>query len=465
MSAFNISAVSGTAPNWDLVVNSSFNVHVDDQVIGTIDGSVTSGVYRVASVPDSTHMSIVDDLDTTPYGKPAVGQAGSCTPTTRFGLSQLQDGTHKWGAPWRRDNRIIDEHLEAGGGGDPRDHVLALNNPTGELTAEHIAANNRVLVYSSAAPIPATTAKTSTAAAEPYDLGGGSTVATAACSNPETYNLYTHVFWYFNFEVTVDGGAHWTPHTGTVKANEAPIGVLAADVAGLLLPVIVTYGLTSSVFSSGGINYVQVSHQSAGSQYGFRIVLGTDPADLGVLLNFDGNNHLGADTSLISYTLRSLLDDGAVIKNIAVNNTDFLSPTNVSAADMVNALNIRIGTEPLHFDRVVAVPGAVPLYGVRANHTLTGSSHSVQIFGDPIEGSINLNTILGIDTDVHHGTDEVAISIALPAPTDPVAAKGWPMTIVNDSNSLEIVQVPHSLTLDPGNGKQFMWDGTGWSSI
>ena len=109
MSVFTIQVVTGTSPNWSLKVDTSANILVDDQVLCLVGGSTAGGVYRVAGIPDSTHVAIVDDLGDQLYGRPGAGRASSWTPTPNLGLSQVPDSAYLWGTTSRRDGQLIDQ--------------------------------------------------------------------------------------------------------------------------------------------------------------------------------------------------------------------------------------------------------------------------------------------------------------------------------------------------------------------
>ena len=108
MAIFNISAVGGSAPNYNLTVDSSVGV-----VAGNHLSDTAGNIYRVSNVPDGTHVDVVDDVSPdAPEGSPVTGTAVAYSPTSEIGLTQLPTTAPGWGEACRRDNRLIDSKIQ-----------------------------------------------------------------------------------------------------------------------------------------------------------------------------------------------------------------------------------------------------------------------------------------------------------------------------------------------------------------
>jgi hypothetical protein len=112
----NILGVTGSSPNWSLQVASTAGITVGDYVACSLAGlPVGRGApYRVANVPDTQHIDVVDDLQIGggTYGQPGNGSAQFFTPLPNYKLSlSVNNGPH-WAELIRRDNRIDDAKLK-----------------------------------------------------------------------------------------------------------------------------------------------------------------------------------------------------------------------------------------------------------------------------------------------------------------------------------------------------------------
>lgn len=108
MAIFNVSAVGGAGPTYNLTVDSSTGV-----VAGNHLSDTAGNIYRVSNVPDGTHIDVVDDVSPdSPEGTPVTGTAVAYSPTNEIGLTQLPTTAPGWGEAARRDNRLLDSKIQ-----------------------------------------------------------------------------------------------------------------------------------------------------------------------------------------------------------------------------------------------------------------------------------------------------------------------------------------------------------------